>query len=59
MLRWQRLERDLGSEDGPAVQKVKVDDLPSVLPHHAPLTQEQYAERIAARQRSDARMMLS
>jgi len=59
MLRWQRLERDLGPEDGPVVEVVKTADVPSRLPHHTPLTTEQYAERIAARQRSVARRMLS
>lgn len=59
MLRWQRLERDLGPEDGPVVEVVKTADVPSKLPHHTPLTTEQYAERIAARQRSVARRMLS
>ena len=59
MLRWQRLERDLGPEDGPVVEVVKTADVPSRLPHYTPLTTEQYAERIAARQRSVARRMLS
>ncbi len=59
MLRWQRLERDLGPEDGPVVEVVKTTDVPSRLPHYTPLTTEQYAERIAARQRSVARRMLS
>lgn len=59
MLRWQRLERDLGAEDGPVVSIVKVDDVPSLLPHYAPLTPEQYADRIAARQRAVARRMIS
>jgi hypothetical protein len=59
MLRWQRLERDLGPEDGPQVEVVKTADVPSRLPHFTPLTTEQYAERIAARQRSVARRMLS
>lgn len=59
MLRWQRLERDLGPEDGPQVEVVKTADVASRLPHFTPLTTEQYAERIAARQRSVARRMLS
>ena len=59
MLRWQRLERDLGPEDGPRVEKVPVADVPDLLPHHAPLSEEAYAARIAARQRSVARRMLS
>lgn len=59
MLRWQRLERDLGPEDGPTVQKADLADVPDLLPHHTPLTEEQYAARITARQRSVARRMLS
>ena len=59
MLRWQRLERELGPDDGPTVEKVKLADVPEVLPHFAPIAPEEYAERIAARQRSVARRMLS
>ena len=59
MLRWQRLERDLGPEDGPSVEVVKLTDVPSRLPHLAPLTAEEYAARIAARQRGVARRMIS
>ena len=59
MLRWQRLERDLGPEDGPTVEKVSLADVPDVLPHFTPITPEEYAARIAARQRSVARRMLS
>ena len=59
MLRWQRLERDLGPEDGPVVEKVPLADVPDRLPHFTPLTTEEYAARIAARQRSVARRMLS
>lgn len=59
MLRWQRLERDLGPEDGPVAEVVDLADVPARLPHFTPITTEQYAERIAARQRSVARRMLS
>jgi hypothetical protein len=59
MLRWQRLERDLGPEDGPVVEHVKLADVPEKLPHLTPITTEEYAERIAARQRSVARRMIS
>ena len=59
MLRWQRLERDLGPEDGPTVQVVKLEDVPGLLPHLSPLTPGEYAERIAARQRAVARRMIS
>lgn len=59
MLRWQRLERDLGPEDGPTVRVVALADVPRELPGAAPLTAEEYAVRIAARQRSVARRMIS
>ena len=59
MLRWQRLERDLGPEDGPGVEKVASADVPDRLPYFTPLTTEEYAARIAARQRSVARRMIS
>ncbi len=59
MLRWQRLERDLGAADGPTVQVVAVGDVPSLLPDAAPLSDAEWAARIAARQRAVARRMLS
>lgn len=59
MLRWQRLERDLGPEDGPTVEVVPFDSVRDSLPHYSPVTPEEYAARIAARQRSVARRMLS
>lgn len=59
MLRWQRLERDLGPEDGPVVELVKLADVPDKLPYFTPITTEEYAERITARQRSVARRMIS
>ena len=59
MLRWQRLERDLGPEDGPVAEVVRLVDVPSRLPYFTPITPEEYAARIAARQRSVARRMLS
>lgn len=59
MLRWQRLERDLTAADGPQVEVVRVADVPSRLPHARPLTQREYSQRIAARQRAVARRMIS
>ncbi len=60
MLRWQRLERDLTQEaDGPTIEIVKLADVHQHLPHYTPITTEEYAERIAARQRSVARRMIS
>ena len=37
----------------------KLADVPDLLPHFTPITTEEYAERIAARQRSVARRMIS
>ena len=59
MLRWQQLSRELTEADGPTVEIVKLADVAEHLPHFSPLTPEQYAERITARQRSIARRMLS
>ncbi|WP_243059608.1 hypothetical protein [Nocardioides sp. SR21] len=59
MLRWQRLERDLGADDGPVAEVMPLADVPSRVPHFTPLTTEEYAARIAARQRSVARRMIS
>ena len=60
MLRWQRLERDLTQEaDGPTVEVVPFADVRAHLPHYAPITDEEYAARIAARQRAVARRMIS
>ena len=59
MLRWQRLDRDLTRRDGPTVEVVPFDAVRDVLPHYVPITPEEYAARIAARQRSVARRMIS
>ncbi len=60
MLRWQRLERDLTQEhDGPTVEVVPFADVRDHLPHYSPISPEEYATRIAARQRSVARRMIS
>lgn len=60
MLRWQRLERDLTQDaDGPTVEVVPFDQVRDHLPHFTPVTPEEHAARIAARQRSVARRMIS
>jgi hypothetical protein len=59
MLRWQRLERDLTADDGPTVEVVPFADVRDHLPHYSPVSTEEYAARIAARQRSVARRMIS
>ena len=60
MLRWQRLERDLTQEaDGPTVEVVPFADVRAHLPHFAPISPEEYAARIVARQRAVARRMIS
>jgi hypothetical protein len=59
-IRWQRLTRDLGPDDGPQVAVVGFDELPRVLPYYesARVTPGQYAARIAARQAAVAERML-
>ncbi len=59
-IRWQRLSRELGSEDGPRVEIVKADEVPQHLPHyeHGRVTPKQWAERIAERQARVAERML-
>lgn len=59
-LRWQRLSRDLTPGDGPAVEVVRVDELPGRLPYHegARVTPREWGERIAARQAAIATRML-
>ena len=59
MLRWQQLSRDLTAEDGPSVEIVPVDEVSARLPGLVGLSTEEYAERIAARQRAVARRMIS
>jgi hypothetical protein len=60
MLRWQRLTRDLTQDaDGPTIQVVPFDEVDRHLPFPTPITTEEYAARIAARQRSVARRMIS
>ncbi|MBM0127556.1 hypothetical protein [Pimelobacter simplex] len=59
MLRWQQLTRPLTAADGPSVEIVPVDEVPKHLPELAGLSTEEYAERIAARQRAVARRMIS
>jgi len=59
MLRWQRLTRDLGADDGPVVEICPLAEVADRLPHFSPVTTEEYAARIAARQRSVARRMIS
>lgn len=59
-IRWQRLSRELGPEDGPAVEVLRVDELPRRLPYydHATVTRDEWAARIAARQTAVATRML-
>ncbi|MGN6609100.1 MAG: hypothetical protein ACTHMS_19065 [Jatrophihabitans sp.] len=59
-IRWQRTTRDLTPADGPHVEVVPFDALPSVLPYHADaqVTPEQWRDRIAARQAAVANRML-
>lgn len=59
-IRWQRLDRDLTSADGPDVEVVDVDELPARLPFHdsARVTADEWSERIARRQTEFAKRML-
>jgi hypothetical protein len=59
-IRWQRLTRDLGPADGPAVEVVRLEDLAGLLPYYqqARVTPKEHAERIAARQAAVAARML-
>ncbi len=60
MLRWQRLERDLTQEaDGPTVEMVPFAEVRQHLPHFSPISRDEYAARITARQRAVARRMIS
>lgn len=61
MLRWQRLDRDLTAADGPAVEVISFDEIPSKLPHYEAnqVSPEQYSARIADRQVGIARRMIS
>lgn len=59
MLRWQRVARDLTSEDGPTVEVVPFSELHDHLPHDQSVTAEEYAARIEARQVGIARRMIS
>ena len=59
-LRWQRLTRDLGTADGPAVRLVPFAGLALALPYyeHARINAAGYAARIAARQAAVAERMV-
>ncbi|MBF0663557.1 MULTISPECIES: hypothetical protein [unclassified Rhodococcus (in: high G+C Gram-positive bacteria)] len=58
--RWQRLDRELSSADGPVAQVVPFDELPGALPFHESnrITPEDWAARIGARQAAVADRML-
>ncbi|HJQ03896.1 MAG TPA: hypothetical protein VJ872_00500 [Nocardioides sp.] len=58
MLRWQRVERDITPDDGPRVEIVKASDAAAAV-GATPLSAEEYAARIAARQVAIARRMIS
>jgi hypothetical protein len=59
-IRWQRLSRDLGPDDGPRVEVARFADLAGRLPYYesAQVTPEEFAARIAARQAAVASRML-
>jgi hypothetical protein len=59
-LRWQRLSRALGPEDGPRAEVVPVGELPERLAfyHESRVSHAEYRDRIAARQAAVAQRML-
>ncbi|HEV2373197.1 MAG TPA: hypothetical protein VGS19_13600 [Streptosporangiaceae bacterium] len=59
-IRWQRLTRELGPDDGPEVEVVPVSEVPARLPYYAQsrLAPGEYTSRIAARQAAVAVRML-
>lgn len=57
-LRWQRVTRELTAADGPQAQVLPLDEVGSALPYARPVSREEYAARIAARQRAVARRMI-
>ena len=59
-IRWQRTSREFTAADGPVVEKVPFDALPSVLPYYsdARVTPDEWRARIAARQAAVANRML-
>jgi hypothetical protein len=59
-IRWQRTSRPLTPADGPSVQVVPFDSLPSVLPYYEAgrVTPQEWRARIAARQAAVANRML-
>ena len=58
--RWQRLDGPLTAEDGPTLRLVHTDEVAAALPYYDDnrVTAEQWAERIAARQRGVAGRMI-
>lgn len=58
--RWQRVSRQLSPADGPTVQLLELDDVPSALPyyHHNTISPEDWRARIALRQRQIGERML-
>ncbi|SEM02156.1 DUF1214 domain-containing protein [Rhodococcus maanshanensis] len=58
--RWQRLSRELTAADGPTVEIVKLGDVAAKLPYYElnTITAEEFAARIAARQRAVTNRML-
>ncbi|WP_410050956.1 hypothetical protein [Acidiferrimicrobium sp. IK] len=59
-IRWQRLSRDLGPGDGPAVELCRIDELPKVLAFYdqATIGPDDFAARIEARRAAVGARML-
>lgn len=60
-IRWQRLSRELSSQDGPVAEVVGLHELPAKLPYYedARVTPDEWTTRIAARQAAVAARMLA
>ena len=60
-IRWQRVSRELTTEDGPDVELVRFEELPERLPHYtdARVSPQEWSQRIATRQAAVADRMLS
>lgn len=58
--RWQRVSRPLTEADGPVVELVEIDSLPSILPfyEHNAISELEWRQRIAVRQQQIAERML-
>ncbi len=59
MLRWQRVERELGQADAPEIEVVAFDQIAAHLPFDQSVTAQEWSTKIEQRQVGIARRMLS